>query len=267
VLIGSAEGMMSSSAARVLTNLAFGCDPFTGVGMSMVGGFFGGGFGGGVGWLTPRTAHLIGFQGVGINKANYATFYGEWGARVLPDEHGLIKAGHFGYSLNRGRTIYGFFPSRNAIARVNQMLADEPFINKGKQLQDAFDYLNMRLPIQGQWRDDTGIFQHAHNLAPLTGGRTSLVHTTFQVSNAEYYQIRDTLRTWVAAGETLPMFYRFPYKDSPMPVCYNNCLTALRMLNPAFVLNPNQTGMVSQALPDLQPFKPPWFWLSKELPQ
>jgi hypothetical protein len=118
MLIGGVEGMASSSAARVLTNLAFGCDPFTGVGMSMVGGFFGGGVGGGVGWwwrYPRKEVQLIAFQGV--SPRNWKALVEDnpqvaTGDIILDD---LAMYGHTGWSLNQGRTIWGFRPSDEAM--------------------------------------------------------------------------------------------------------------------------------------------------------
>jgi hypothetical protein len=250
--------MASSSAARVLTNLAFGCDPFTGVGMSMVGGFFGGGFGGGVGWLIPQKVHIVGFRGVGFNPDRYDRFGPEVKAHLI-GEHGLIKAGHVGISFNRGRTIYGFFPTDEAMAAIDREFAEGIEWVNGKIMRSTEDFLKEEGALMGQVRDDTWVFKLANELAGPTQGHTALMQKTIAVSRGELLQMhRQVLRDVQAGSQRFPpQWYRFPSRDgSPMPLGCNNCATWPRTLG---ISLPENSGNLRSYLPQLDEiFESPW---------
>ena len=155
---------------------------------------------------APQQIELIGFRGVGISNKAFAS------------EHGLIKAGHIGISLDGGKTIYGFHPSPQAIAALEKLQAvgDAPSV---------FDFLKQGGALVGQVQNDTGLFLRARELAEL-GARTGVYRQTITVSAQYYAKIAQQLKNLLENGTPYPSWYRFPEFDgSPMPPQCNNCAT------------------------------------------
>jgi len=161
-------------------------------------------------------------------------------------EHPLIKAGHVGISLD-GKTIYGFHPSPEAVAALEQLHA------AGKA-PSTFDFLKQGAALRGQVQIDTAVFQRATELA-RSGARTQVWQLVIDVSEQDFARIAQTVRQQLANGSPYPSWYRFPTTGEPMPPQCNNCATWPRTLGLPI---PEITGQLRDFIAVLQQRGIPW---------
>jgi hypothetical protein len=229
---GMLDGAISGGASQVALNLARGRTWDHDLGQAVFGGVLGGGVGGAIGWLAPKAVQIVGFQGVGRNAANYRKYYGAQGEAMLRQEHPLIGAGHIGVSFNKGRTIYGFYPSESEMNRP-----------------DLSEKLDLRIPVTGQVRDDTWIFTRANELAETAGWRTSVRALSQDIPRGDFLMAqRQVMRDFDLGEDRVPaLLYRLPALDySVMPDTCNNCGTYIRTLG---IPIPEETGWLNKYIP------------------
>jgi RHS repeat-associated protein len=116
-----------------------------------------------------REIRIVGFRGIGFNAENYSNL-------DLVNEPDLIKAGHVGIWFEGDQAIYGFHPSEEAMAAV----------------EDPLTHLREGGALRGQVYNDAEIFQRAQELAAM-GERTTVGHESIFVSESEFSAIKQTV--------------------------------------------------------------------------
>jgi RHS repeat-associated protein len=170
--------------------------------------------------------------------SNFIELYAYRGTgRTYPNEPTLVRIGHVGVSLDGGQTIYGFHPTGEAIAVLEQ------------QGVDIENFLFQRGAMQGGVFDDTAVFLRANELAH-EGSRSQVWRQSIPVSEAEFYRIQNQILTQAVEGSPYPSWYRLPSPTgSSMPFQCNNCATWPRTLNLAI---PEESGNLLSYLEAIQ---------------
>jgi len=199
---------------------------------SMLGGGFLGGLLGAKGanawtaWRAPQSISVIGFRGAGHPSA----LQGE------NPPHPYRITGHVGYSLDDGRTIYGFGPD------VGEMSAFE-----------AVQSLRQGNRYPGIITDDTPVFRDVfENPGIGRDGKPQVVYEQkIPVSREQYKSI---LAEHEARGVNAPMddvFYGFPGKNE----CTYNCATYPSRFG---IEIPENSGNMRDYMPILEQRGGPW---------
>lgn len=180
---------------------------------------------------VPSEIRIIGFRGVGNRDIRYV------------NEHVLIRAGHVGISWDKGKTIYGFWPSQEVMDALTSQ-----GLNVGQHLKDNGAVL-------GQVQNDTEVFKRAYELSNQ-GAQTEVWQISRSVSEEQLEQIVDQVLRQVTEGSPYPSWYRWPSPDGmPMPSQCNNCATWPRTVG---LQPPENTGQMSKVMGVLKKQGFPW---------
>ncbi|QTH15038.1 hypothetical protein C4C32_03780 [Pseudomonas corrugata] len=184
-----------------------------------------------VGSVTNRTVSLYGFRGAGSTSDLLAE-----------STHPYVITGHVGYSLDGGKTIYGFGPS----------------VSEGMSAYEAIQSLRNGTSYPGVISDDTFIFESVANSTAM--GRGGVPQTVYQqkisVSQAQFDAIKTAHDAIGVGNPMVDVFYSFPVRGGVAPGgCHFNCSTFPNSLG---IPIPENSGVMKVYMPNLEKLGAPW---------
>ncbi|CAN1596855.1 filamentous hemagglutinin [Pseudomonas mediterranea] len=184
-----------------------------------------------VGSVTNRTVSLYGFRGAGSTSDLLAE-----------STHPYVITGHVGYSLDGGKTIYGFGPS----------------VSEGMSAYEAIQSLRNGTSYPGVISDDTFIFESVANSTAM--GRGGVPQTVYQqkisVSQAQFDAIKTAHDAIGVGNPMVDVFYSFPVRGGVAPGgCHFNCATFPNSLG---IPIPENSGVMKVYMPNLEKLGAPW---------